>query len=239
MNKQNKNLMITIINNLFSQLGLVNSELEIGSLYTFEDINKKTYWLIIETDNLNNVIENQSNYFEQAKNRINNEWFDKNVNLLVLHKVENFDNIQSSVLNIEEDPYLFKKQIILYKDTERENLNRAIEAEENTIKDFIENKILNEAIFKIHKENINNNDYESLLYRLAHKIPFIKLNIIQENGVEALTDNNTQKIESGSYGQLNRFIEQNLFHRNMESIDEMESDTIYDLLLNTLNPDEN
>lgn len=231
--------MITIINDLFSQLGLVNIELEIGSLYTFEDINKKTYWLIIETDNLNNVIENQSNYFEQAKNRINNEWFDKNVNLLVLHKVENFDNIQSSVLKIEEDPYLFKKQIILYKDTERENLNRAIEAEENTIKDFIENKILDEAIFKIHKENINNNDYESLLYRLAHKIPFIKLNIIQENGVEALTDNNTQKIESGSYGQLNRFIEQNLFHRNMESIDEMESDTIYDLLLNTLNPDEN
>ncbi len=231
--------MTTIINDLFSQLGLLNNPLEIGSLYTFDDINKKNYWLIIETDNLNNVIENQSNYFEQAKNRINNEWFDKNVNLLVLHKVENFDNIQSSVLNIEEDPYLFKKQIILYKDTERENLNRAIEAEENTIKDFIENKILDEAIFKIHKENINNNDYESLLYRLAHKIPFIKLNIIQENGVEALTDNNTQKIESGSYGQLNRFIEQNLFHRNMESIDEMESDTIYDLLLNTLNPDEN
>ena len=231
--------MTTIINDLFSQLGLLNNPLEIGSLYTFDDINKKNYWLIIETDNLNNVIENQSNYFEQAKNRINNEWFDKNVNLLVLHKVENFDNIQSSVLNIEEDPYLFKKQIILYKDTERENLNRAIEAEENTIKDFIENKILDEAIFKIHKENINNNDYESLLYRLAHKIPFIKLNIIQENGVEALTDNNTQKIESGSYGQLIRFIEQNLFHRNMESIDEMESDTIYDLLLNTLNPDEN
>lgn len=231
--------MITIINNLFSQLGLVNSELEIGSLYTFEDINKRTYWLIIETDNLSNVIENQSNYFEQARNRINNEWFDKNVSLLILHKVEDFDNNQSLVLEIEENPYLFKKQVILYREIERENLNRAIEAEENTIKNFIENKILDEAIFKIHKENINNNDYESLLYRLAHKIPFIKLNIIQENGVEALTDNNTQKIESGSYGQLNRFIEQNFFHRNMESIDEMESDTIYDLLLNTLSPDEN
>lgn len=231
--------MITIINNLFSQLGLVKSELEIGSLYTFEDINKKTYWLIIETDNLNNVIESQSNYFEQAKNIINNEWFDKNVNLLILHRVESFDNIQSLVLEIEEDPYLFKKQIILYKDTELENLNQAIEVEETTIKDFIEKKILDESIFKIHKESINNNDYESLLYRLAHKIPFIKLNISQENGLAALTDNNTQKIESGSYGELNRFIEQNFFHRNMESIDEMESDTIYDLLLNTLSPDEN
>lgn len=231
--------MITTINNLFSQLGLINRELEIGSLYAFEDINKRTYWLIIETDNLSNVIENQSNYFEQARNKINNEWFDKNVSLLILHKVEDFDNIQSLVLEIEENPYLFKKQVILYREIELENLNRAIEGEEHNIKDFIEKKILDEAIFKVHKENVNNNDYESLLYRLAHKIPFIKLNIIQENGLEALTDNNTQKIESGSYAQLNRIIEQNFFHRNMESIDEMESDTIYDLLLNTLSLDEN
>ena len=129
--------MITIINNLFSQLGLVNSELEIGSLYTFEDINKRTYWLIIETDNLSNVIENQSNYFEQARNRINNEWFDKNVSLLILHKVEDFDNNQSLVLEIEENPYLFKKQVILYREIERENLNRSIAAVENTIKNFI------------------------------------------------------------------------------------------------------
>ena len=132
--------MITIINNLFSQLGLVNSELEIGSLYTFEDINKRTYWLIIETDNLSNVIENQSNYFEQARNRINNEWFDKNVSLLILHKVEDFDNNQSLVLEIEENPYLFKKQVILYREIERENLNRAIEAEENTIKNCMSSK---------------------------------------------------------------------------------------------------
>ena len=158
---------------------------------------------------------------------------------MILHKVENFENIQSLVLEIEENPYLFKKQVILFKETEWENLNRAIESEENTIKNFIENKILDEAIFKIHKENINNNNYESLLYRLAHKIPFIKLNIIQENGLEALTDNNTQKIESGSYGEFNSFIEQNFLNRNIESIDEMESDTIYDLLLNTLSPDEN
>lgn len=231
--------MITIINNLFSQLGLVNSELEIGSLYTFEDINKKNYWLIIETDNLNNVIENQSNYFEQAKNIINNEWFDKNVNLLILHRVESFENIQGLILEIEEDPYLFKKQVILYKEIEYENLNSALESEETTIKYFIENKILDEVVFKKHKDRINNNDYESLLYRLAHKIPFIKLNISQEDNLEAITENNTQKIESGSYGELNGFIEQNFFDRDIESIDEMESETIYDLLLSTLKQNEN
>ena len=231
--------MKTIINSIFSQLGLINTELEIGSFYSFDDINKKSYWLIIETDNLINVIENQANYFEEAKKMINNEWFDKNVNLLILHRVENFENFQSLVLEIEEDPYLFKKQIILYNDSEVEKLNQALEQQQQNIKGFIENKILEEEVFKKHKENINNNDYESLLYRLVHKIPLINLNIVQENGLDALTDNNRQKIESGSFGSLNNLIDQNFFNRDVENIDEMNADIIYDILLPTLNSDEN
>ena len=106
-------------------------------------------------------------------------------------------------------------------------------------RDFIENKILEEEVFKKHKENINNNDYESLLYRLVHKIPLINLNIVQENGLDALTDNNRQKIESGSFGSLNNLIDQNFFNRDVENIDELNSDIIYDILLPTLNSDEN
>lgn len=231
--------MKTIINSIFSQLGLINTELEIGSFYSFDDINKKSYWLIIETDNLINVIENQVNYFEEAKKIINNEWFDKNVNLLILHRVENFENFQSLVLEIEEDPYLFKKQIVLYNDSEVEKLNQALVQQQQNIKGFIENKILEEEVFKKHKENINNNDYESLLYRLVHKIPLINLNIVQENGLDALTDNNRQKMESGSFGSLNNLIDQNFFNRDVENIDEMNADIIYDILLPTLNSDEN
>lgn len=231
--------MHELINTLFDELGLIRTDLEAGSLYNFEDINKKTFWLIIETGNLNNVINNQSDYFEEAKNRMNSEWFDKNVNLLILHRVDIIDNNPSLLIEIEENPYLFKKQVILYKEIEIENLKRLIETENSSIKEFIENKILDETIFKIHKESVNNNDYESLLYRLAHKIPIIKLNIMQQNALEGLIENNLQKIESVSHVELNRLIEQNIFTRDMESIAEMEPDTIYDLLLNTLNPDEN
>lgn len=231
--------MYKLINTLFDELGLIKTDLEAGSLYTFVDINKKTFWLIIETGNLNDVINNQSDYFEEAKNRMNSEWFDKNVNLLILHRVDIIDNNPSLLIEIEENPYLFKKQVILYKEIEIENLKRLIETENSTVKEFIENKILDKTIFKIHKESINNNDYESLLYRLAHKIPIIKLNIIQQNELEGLIENNLQKIESGFHVELNRLIEQNIFTRDMESIAELEPDTIYDLLLNTLNPDEN
>ncbi|TGD59020.1 ABC-three component system middle component 1 [Flavobacterium humi] len=231
--------METIINNLLHQTGLINKQLSYGVLHFFEDENKHSYWLVIETNNLAEVIEKQSEYFNVAKEVANNEWFDKNVSMLILHKVENFDNIQNLVLEVEENPYLFKKQIILYKDTEVEKFTQAIESQEQTIKGFIENKILEEETFKKHKEYINNNDYESLLYRLAHKIPFVKLGIIQENGLEALTDNNRKKIETGSFEELNNLIDQNFFNRSVESIDEMNSDIIYDFLLPTLNSYEN
>ncbi|SEN91421.1 hypothetical protein SAMN05444671_2427 [Flavobacterium sp. CF108] len=231
--------MKTIINNLFSQLGLINKELNCGVIHFFEGENKHSYWLVIETDNLKEVLQKQSEYFNSAKEIVNDEWFDKNVSMLILHKVENFDNIQNLVLEIEENPYLFKKEIILYKEIELEKLYQALEEQEITIKNFIENKILDEAVFKAHKDNINNNNFESLLYRLAHKIPFIKLDILQENGLVTLTDNNRQKIEAGSFGELNRHIDQNFFNRSLENINEIESDTLYNILLSTLNSDEN
>ena len=231
--------MTTIINNLFHQIGLISKELNFGELHFFENENKYSYWLVIETENLTEVIDKQSDYFNIAKEVANNEWFDKNVSMIIIHKVENFNNIQNLVLDVEENPYLFKKQIILYKDTEVEKFNQALESQQQTIKGFIENKILEEETFKKHKENINNNDYESLLYRLAHKIPLIKLSIIQQNGLDALTDNNRQKIEIGSFGELNNLIHQNFFNRSVANIDEMDSDIIYDFLLPTLNSDEN
>ncbi len=229
--------METIINNLFHQIGLISKELSFGKLHFFE--NKHSYWLVIETENLTEVINKQSDYFNIAKEVANNEWFDKNVSMIIIHKVENFNTIQNLVLEVEENPYLFKKQIILYKDTEVEKFNQALDSQQQTIKGFIENKILEEETFIKHKENINNNDYESLLYRLAHKIPLIKLSIIQENGLVALTDNNMQKIEIGSFGELNNLIDQNFFTRSVENIDEMNSDIIYAFLLPTLNSDEN
>lgn len=231
--------MKTLIKDLFIQLGLVEQNLEIGSIFSFENSNKKSYWLIIETERLDEVINNQVTYFEQAKNLINNEWFDKNVSLLILHKVENFNDNQVLVMKIEEDPYLFKKQVILYKESEYQNLIEILEVENITIKDFLENKLLNETIFKVHKENINNNSYESLLYRLSYKIPIINLSITQEDNLEALTTDNKEKIVSRSLDKINDIIEQDIFERDLENINLISSDDIYDLLLTTLSTDEN
>ena len=231
--------MESIINELLNQIGLINEKLSFGVLHSYVEGHKHSYWLVIEINDLNRIVEKQTEYFNLAKAVANNEWFDKNVSMLILHKVENFENIQNLVIEIEENPYLFKKQIILYKEIEVEKLSQVIELQQSTLKDFIEDKILEENSFKNHKENINNNDYESLLYRMAYKIPFIKLNIKKENGLEKLNDKNTKRIDNGSLKELNNCINDNFFNRSRDTIDQMESDSLYNLLLKTLNSDEN
>lgn len=230
--------MKTIIKDLFIQLGLIEQQIEFGSIFTYDDNNKNSYFLIIESERLEEVIDNQVAYFDQAKNLVNNEWFDKNVSLLVIHKAEDFNDIQSLVMKIEENPYLFKKQVIVYKESEFQNLVATLEREGMSIKDFLENKLLEESTFKVHKENINNNSYESLLYRLSHKIPIINLSITQEDNLEALTTDNKQKIVSQSLDNINDIIEQDIFNKDLENIKLINSDEIYDLLLTTLSTDE-
>lgn len=230
--------MKTIIKDLFIQLGLIEQQIEFGSIFTYDDNNRNSYFLIIESERLEEVIDNQVAYFDQAKNLVNNEWFDKNVSLLVIHKAEDFNDIQSLVMKIEENPYLFKKQVIVYKESEFQNLVATLEREGMSIKDFLENKLLEESTFKVHKENINNNSYESLLYRLSHKIPIINLSITQEDNLEALTTDNKQKIVSQSLDNINDIIEQDIFNKDLENIKLINSDEIYDLLLTTLSTDE-
>lgn len=231
--------MKTLINNLFNQSGLRSIELSFGTLHTYENENKHSYWLVIESVDLNNIVEKQPEYFADAKQTVNDELFDKNVNMLILYRVDGFDNVENSLLEVEENPYLFKKQVILYSQKEVEKLLEAIDVQDLPIKDFIEHQILQEEIFKNHKDSINKNEYESLLYRLAHKIPFISLNILQESGLEALTDNNRRKISNGLYSKINSSVEQNFFNRITESIEDMSPDIIYNILLPILPSDEN
>ncbi|MHC5311019.1 ABC-three component system middle component 1 [Myroides sp. LJL116] len=251
--------MITLIKDLFVQLGLVEvvafeseyikyksnddktveKDLELCTAFSFKENDKKSYWLILETYKLEDIIANQAIYFEEAKKILNNDWFDKNANLLIIYKVKSFEGVQKKVMEIEENPYLFKKQVILYKESEYEHLNNALKTEGTNIANFIESKILDESIFKIHKESLNNNSYESLLYRLAFKIPVIKLIIVQEDNLEALNETNKEKVFASSLGDINDVIEHNIFNLGIDDIKQKDSDSIYELLLNTLSTDEN
>ncbi|MFV7235325.1 ABC-three component system middle component 1 [Flavobacterium sp. ZB4R12] len=186
------------------------------------------------------MIENQSNYFAKTKELIDNEWFDKNANLLILYKQTNFDEInKNEIIDIEENPYLFKKQVLIYTDSEKQKLVEAIQDSGLNYKQFLEKKALSNQVFEQHKTNINNNNFESLLYRICHKIPFINIKVSQENGLLALTDNNTIKVNSSDFKAINDVLSENVFNESISDIENLSQDEIYEQLTIVLNQDEN
>ena len=56
------------------------------------------YWVIIERENLTEIKEEQIAIFLQAKQYVNKPQFDKNANLLVLHKVNSVDSVNKDAL---------------------------------------------------------------------------------------------------------------------------------------------
>ena len=221
--------MDNIIANIFQENNHVLNESTDFILFSLKD--KFNYWLVINRDDLTTVLEEQSDLFLKAKKIIGVPQFDKNANLLILYKVASISNIdKENLLQVEEDLYHFKKCIIYY--TEEEFVKLKAKVDDSTIISDLEGMILNEAVFEKHKNNFDNNDYESLLYRLAHKIPFLKINVTQVNNLDSLEEINKTLILDN---KLNSLLEKDYFALADEDFDAISDDNIFQTLKTILN----
>lgn len=232
--------MKAIINDVFHDIGLDYQTTEFGSIYYSKQENRYNFWLVIETDDLKLVLENQSSYFETAKEVLKSEWFDKNANLLILYKTDSdFTIDKNQLIEIEENPYLFKKQILIYKSSELQNLSEAIEKSGTTTKKFFETKLMSNTTFEKHKNNVNNNDFESLLYRVAHKIPFLNMKVIQKNGLTALIEDNNVEIGKSSYIELDEIISEIILNKALEDLANLDREELYIKFKSIIDQNEN
>ena len=232
--------MELIINNLFEEIGLQAQQTDFGKVHYFKETNQFSFWLVLETTNLNTVIENQSKFFTTTKELLKSEWFDKNANLLILYKsILGFPVDKNRIIDIEENPFLFKKQILVYTEIEKQKLSEAISNSTLTTKKFFEQKLLSNSIFEQHKTNLNNNDFESLLYRIAHKVPFLNINVAQKDGLSALTENNKNEvIKNSSLNELDDLISELILDITSDDVMSISSEAIYDKILILIDKDE-
>ncbi len=216
--------MDNIITQIFQDNNHVLNELPGLRLFSLED--KFNYWIVINRVDLSTVLDEQIDLFLLAKKIIGEPQFDKNANLLILHKVDSIDQLEKeSLLRIEEDLYHFKKSIIYYTAQELEKLKTKVNL--STLIDDLESMILDETIFEKHKESFDYNDYESLLYRLAHKIPFLKINVKQVNNLKSLEEINNKSILDN---KLNDLLEKDFFTITEENLSAMTDDNIFQIL---------
>lgn len=218
--------MINLIDKIFVEAGLEEKSNSDFKIYVLKD--QKNYWVVADYDgdNINNVLNEQIELFVKTKETIQEATFDKNVNLLILNKVQNIDDVRfDTLLQIEENPYHFKKSVLYYTDDEVKNLNSTI-GESNALAS-IEALILKEEIFEKHKESFDTNSFESLVYRMAIKIPFIKIKISQTNNLTSLEEINKQSVGSN---QLDEILEQDFFTLSDEDFSALTNETILEKL---------
>ncbi|PVD50143.1 hypothetical protein DC498_21245 [Terrimonas sp.] len=224
--------MINLISRIFEEAGLEEKANTDFKIYALKE--QQNYWVIVQYDDLDKIISEQIELFVKAKEIIQEPTFDKNANLLVLNKVDAISNIKpESLLQIEENPYHFKKSILYYTEVELKNLSDTIG--DSIALPTIESLILTDTIFEKHKMYFDANDFESLVYRMAIKIPFIKIKITQTNNLKSLEEINKKSVENN---QLNDLLEQNFFSLSDEDFSAMTDEAILEKLKSVL-PDEN
>ena len=143
--------------------------------YTFAVMDKSShdYWLIIHDFQL----ENQAELFENIKDAFEDESFIKNISVLCIRCVEEIDlqHVDNEILEIENDPYFFKKYVLAYTHESEGELVPLIDKEFNSGKTISE-VVMDKEVFKKLKEETYFGAYH-LLYSIAHKLPFMTMDV--------------------------------------------------------------
>lgn len=114
--------------------------------------------------------------------------YERNSTLIIFVRSDNeivSDNTLKTIMEIEEDPYLFKKQIVFLNKQEVKSLKEDLlktDSIENKCREIIENI---DAFLKFKNELKNNKIQRSALYslvtKLYEKLPFLTLDVVKKD----------------------------------------------------------
>ena len=228
--------MFKIINVLFESYGFLAKEVGNAKFYSMNETNNKmSFWLVIQEANLDSLLDKQLTLFSDCKKVCQHSSLEKNLSMLVLWDTGgNLDlkTMKRKVMALEEDPYFFKKYVLYSSSSERHGLNEVVGDQD--IHEFIKSKIASQEIFSQYKENPISQNWQSLLYRIAIKTPFVEIDIEPSEGLNSLFENNKEKIEAAKDKTLVAF-DQLLYNkfksRTSDNIKEIDAKAILSELL--------
>ncbi|PRZ22818.1 ABC-three component system middle component 1 [Flavobacterium granuli] len=234
--------MKTIVNDIFQKHGYTLQQLPEGNLFSFPmETSKISFWLVIEKDDLE-ILDHQNGYFKACKNAIDSNDIDKNTSLLILAKVTEtikFKELKEQILIIEEDPYQFKKLVLFYSENELEALKYEIDDVLEEPLSFIEQNIIASENFSTYKTNPTQFSWQSLIYRITHKIPFIKINVEKDNNLQSLFDTNYKILTQKGVAEFDDKMNSSLLSLTLEDFQNISSEEILKRLTPETPLDEN
>lgn len=133
---------------------------------------KSDFWIIVNDFDLGN----QNQIFEQNKFLFQTyKEAEKNTSLLIVKVCEQItDKEKEWRIEVENDPLFFKKYVLYYSEKDKNSLFTILENNEDKhISSFLMNK---KNFDELKKEKDENGPY-TLLYSIAHKLPFVMMEI--------------------------------------------------------------
>ena len=138
-------------------------------------LNNNDFWIVTHSFDVNN----QDLFFKICEKEFEEkryEAFEKNVSLLYLNEVDVITTeIRNESVKIENNPFYFKKYVLLYEKSAWDDLATKISDDINTC-------LLNPLYFDELKTD--NCSPFSLLYEIAHKLPFFKIQVESSENIE-------------------------------------------------------
>ncbi|MCH4211390.1 MAG: hypothetical protein LKF70_01110 [Prevotella sp.] len=138
----------------------------------FDDENKHDYWIIANEFDL----DKQEGLLEEVKGIVNDASFLKNISILfVKHQGQvNLSEADDEIIEIENDPYFFKKYVLSYTDDSVNGLLDLLNRERvgKTMSDIL----MEDDNFQQMKDENEFGTYH-LLYSLGHKLPFLTMSV--------------------------------------------------------------
>lgn len=171
-------MLIDLIDSFFQNNSFQKKVVEYDEYSCFLYINKLSsdFFILLDKEDIS-----YENLVELKKNGINsldeiikekfelNEAYEKNTTLILCMKEIQDSKIDNIINQLEEDKYLFKKNILLYLDSEVKEL---LELLDNNFSEKQVNKLVHqEKLFETFKTSAN--DGYALLLRLIIKLPFL------------------------------------------------------------------
>ncbi|KMP94827.1 ABC-three component system middle component 1 [Bacillus cereus] len=191
--------------NVLSQFTLskgVSIDIESAFFASLKERNKTNYFFVIfipNDKNLLSVLKIQGKFANYLKHKITEQDLDKNMSMIICTKCnqENQDTNLGKIMEIEEDPYYFKKYVLNYTQIEIDMLIQGFFSKKSDLK--VESVLLdvlsNNAMYDCYRNDKIKGEVYSIVSKIYIKTPFLKVNVNSTNGLISLQKNINETLE--------------------------------------------
>lgn len=185
--------MQNLIEQLLKSEGLTRRLSTNLALYEYNTAGKKNFWLLVFGEPIITP-QIQAEWLNECKKATSDPALEKNINLLIVWNTD-ISNVLSSkrVHHAEEDSYFFKKHVLPYTTVELEALYQQVSIQGIAV--VFRELITSPTIFTEYKSHYLQGGWQSLLYRLAIKLPFIAVNSFGNSDLDSLERSIDEKIQ--------------------------------------------